>query len=155
MRILEVHGFFSLFSLIKFLTLIFKEWNENFLENWDLFLKISQFFGYKWEFLVNFGISEKIEKIETFISENLKKSLGMISIFSYGPPLFYKWLWIQIMEWVQGIKGIQPQDIYIAGGVSVKFRSLAYNLRDSVTVDQQPKKMFQRHLSKSWEIIRR
>ena len=62
--------------------------------------------------------------------------------------LFYKWLWIQIMEWVQGIKVIQPQNMYIAGGVSVEFSFLAYNLRDSVTVDQQPKTMFYKALVK-------
>ena len=45
---------------------------KKFFENWDLFLKFSQFFGYKWDFLANFGVSEKIEKIETFTSEDLK-----------------------------------------------------------------------------------
>ena len=40
-----------------------------FFENWDLFLKFSQFFGYKREFWANFRISEKIE---TYISENMK-----------------------------------------------------------------------------------
>ena len=90
MRISEVHDFFPLFSLIKFLTLIYKNWNEKIFENWDSFPKFFQFFCYKWEFLANFGISEKIEKIETIISENLKISLIKVSIFSilsYGPPL--------------------------------------------------------------------
>ena len=55
-------------------------------ENWDLFLKFSQFFGYKWEFLANFVISEKIEKIETFISENLKIFGYDLNILIWTPP---------------------------------------------------------------------
>ena len=47
----------------------FKFKSGNFSEIWDSFLKFSQFFGHKREFLANFAISEKIE---TFISENLK-----------------------------------------------------------------------------------
>ena len=45
---------------------------------WKIFWKFSQFFGYKWEILADFGISEKIV---TFIGENLK-------IFGYDLDFF-------------------------------------------------------------------
>ena len=49
-------------------------------------------FGYKWEFLANFGINEKIEKIETFISENLKIFGYDLNILIWTP--LYKWTWM-------------------------------------------------------------
>ena len=55
--------------------------------------KLPNFGGFEWEIFPNFGMSEKSEKIETFISENFRDSWFFLTFLTYKLPNFGRFKW--------------------------------------------------------------